>query len=291
MPQLIGLVLIVVLVMGGLILTGGKGALQALPFEMALIGGAAIGTLLLGNSPKVAREAFSGFVRSFRGSRWQRAQHRELLVLLATLMRQARQGGFVAIETDIEHPENSAVFAAAPAVTADAAVRDMICDSFRLMALDLSDPARAEAHMEQSVATHVDQRMKAVNALNTVADALPALGIVAAVLGIIKTMGSIDESPAILGMMIGSALLGTFLGVFLAYGVVGPVAARFGQIVEDEAQPLDVIRTVLSAFGSGVQPGIAVELGRTAIPADQRPDADSVERAQTSARFVHRAVA
>ena len=95
MPQLIGLVLIVVLVMGGLILTGGKGALQALPFEMALIGGAAIGTLLLGNSPKVAREAFSGFVRSFRGSRWQRAQHRELLVLLATLMRQARQGGFV----------------------------------------------------------------------------------------------------------------------------------------------------------------------------------------------------
>ncbi|CAN0478637.1 unnamed protein product [Scytosiphon promiscuus] len=167
----------------------------------------------------------------------------------------------------------------------------MICDSFRLMALDLSDPALAEAHMEQSVALHVDQRMKAVNALNTVADALPALGIVAAVLGIIKTMGSIDQSPAVLGMMIGSALLGTFLGVFLAYGVVGPVAARFGQIVEDEAQPLDVIRTVLSAFGGGVQPGIAVELGRTAIPVDQRPDAESVERAQTSARFAERAVA
>ncbi len=161
----------------------------------------------------------------------------------------------------------------------------------RLMALDLSDPARAEAHMEQSVALHVDQRMKAVRALNTVADALPALGIVAAVLGIIKTMGSIDQSPAVLGMMIGSALLGTFLGVFLAYGVVGPVAARFGQIVEDEAQPLDVIRTVLSAFGGGVQPGIAVELGRTAIPVDQRPDAESVERAQTSARFAERAVA
>ena len=120
---------------------------------------------------------------------------------------------------------------------------------------------------------------------------MPALGIVAAVLGIIKTMGSIDQSPAVLGMMIGSALLGTFLGVFLAYGVVGPVAARFGQIVEDEAQPLDVIRTVLSAFGGGVQPGIAIELGRTAIPVDQRPDAESVERAQTSARFAERAVA
>ena len=291
MPQLIGLVLVLVLVMGGLALTGGQGVMQALPFELALIGGAAVGTLLIGNSPKVAKEAFGGFVRSFQGSRWHRAQHRELLVLLATLMRRARQDGFVSIERDIENPDDSALFATAPAVQADAAVRDMICDSFRLMALDLSDPARAEAHMEQAVALHVDQRMKAVNALNTVADALPALGIVAAVLGIIKTMGSIDQSPAILGMMIGTALLGTFLGVFLAYGVVGPVAARYSQIVEDEAQPLDVVRTVLSAFGSGVQPGIAIELGRTAIPVEQRPDADSVERAQTSARFTERAVA
>ena len=291
MPQLIGLVLVVVLVMGGLVLTGGHGAMQALPFELALIGGAAVGTILIGNSPKVAKEALGGFVRSFQGSRWQRAQHRELLVLLSNLMRKVRQGGFVAIESDIEDPDASPLFALSPAVLSDPAARDMICDSFRLMALDLSDPARAEAHMEQSVALHVDQRMKAVNALNTVADALPALGIVAAVLGIIKTMGSIDQSPAVLGMMIGSALLGTFLGVFLAYGVVGPVAARFGQIVEDEAQPLDVSRTVLSAFGGGVQPGIAVELGRTAIPVDQRPDAESVERAQTSARFAERAVA
>lgn len=241
MPQLIGLVLVVVLVMGGLVLTGGHGAMQALPFELALIGGAAVGTILIGNSPKVAKEALGGFVRSFQGSRWQRAQHRELLVLLSNLMRKVRQGGFVAIESDIEDPDASPLFALSPAVLSDPAARDMICDSFRLMALDLSDPARAEAHMEQSVALHVDQRMKAVNALNTVADALPALGIVAAVLGIIKTMGSIDQSPAVLGMMIGSALLGTFLGVFLAYGVVGPVAARFGQIVEDEAQPLDVI--------------------------------------------------
>ncbi|MDX1293447.1 MAG: motility-associated protein, partial [Hyphomonas sp.] len=155
MPQLIGLVLVVVLVMGGLVLTGGRGALAALPFEITLIGGAAIGTILIGNSPKVAKEALGGFVRSFRGSRWQRAQHRELLVLLSTLMRKVRQGGFVAIEIDIEDPEASTVFAAAPTVLSDPAARDMICDSFRLMALDLSDPARAEAHMEQSVALHI----------------------------------------------------------------------------------------------------------------------------------------
>lgn len=291
MPQLIGLVLVVVLVFGGLVLTGGKGAMEALPLEIALIGGSAIGTVLIGNSPAVAKEAFGGFLRAFRGSRWQAAQHRELLVLLSTLMRKARRGGFVAVEADIENPEESALFAASPAVQADAAARDMICDAFRLMALDLSDSARAEAHMDQSVGLHLDQRMKAVGALNTLADALPALGIVAAVLGIIRTMGSIDQSPAVLGVMIGSALLGTFLGVFLAYGVVGPVAARFGQIVEEETQPLDVIRTVLSAFGAGVQPGIAIELGRTTIPAAQRPDAESVERAQTAARFSERAAA
>ena len=291
MPQLIGLVLVIVLVFGGLVLTGGRGAMEALPFEIALIGGAAIGTILIGNSPQVAKEAFGGFVRSFRGSRWKAPQHQELLVLLSALMRKVRRGGFVAIEADIESPAESALFAASPSVLADPAVRDMICDAFRLMALDLSDPARAEAHMDQSVGLHLDQRMKAVAALHTLADALPALGIVAAVLGIIRTMGSIDQSPAVLGTMIGSALLGTFLGVFLAYGVVGPIAARFGQIVEDEAQPLDVIRTVLSAFGSGVQPGIAIELGRTSIPAAHRPDADSVERAQTSARFAERAVA
>lgn len=291
MPQLIGLILVVVLVFGGLALTGGRGAMEALPFEIALIGGAAIGTVLIGNSPQVAKQAFGGFWRSFRGSRWQRAEHRELLVLLSTLMRKVRRGGFVAIEADIEDPEHSALFASAPSVKADPAACEMVCDAFRLMALDLSDPARAEAHMEQAVALHIDQRMKAVSALHTLADALPALGIVAAVLGIIRTMGSIDQSPAVLGSMIGSALLGTFLGVFLAYGVVGPVAARFGQIVEDEAQPLDVIRTVLSAFGSGVQPGIAIELGRTTIPAAQRPDADAVERSQTAVRFAERATA
>ena len=110
MPQLIGLVLVVILVMGGLVLTGGHGAMQALPFELALIGGAAVGTILIGNSPKVAKEALGGFVRSFQGSRWQRAQHRELLVLLSNLMRKVRQGGFVAIESDIEDPDASPFF-------------------------------------------------------------------------------------------------------------------------------------------------------------------------------------
>ena len=174
------------------------------------------------------------------------------------LMRKARRGGFVSIESDIEDPLNSATFAASPTLRDDDATRNLICDAFRLMALDLSDPARAEAHMGEAIRQTLDRRMKAVAALHTVADALPALGIVAAVLGIIRTMGSIDQSPAVLGAMIGSALLGTSLGVFLAYGVVGPLAARFGQVVEDEAVMLDTARNTLAAFGSGIQPATMI---------------------------------
>jgi chemotaxis protein MotA len=286
LAQLIGLVLVIVLVFGGLVLTGGRAAMHALPFELALIGGAAIGTVLIGNSLSVAREALGGFVKAFKGAMWGRDDYQELLVLLGTLMRKARQGGFVAIESDIEHPETSAAFQAAPHILADPAASGMICDAFRLMALDLSDPARAEARMDQSIAVYLDQRMKAVAALHTLADALPALGIVAAVLGIIRTMGSINQSPAVLGAMIGSALLGTFLGVFLAYGLVGPVAARFGQIVEEDARLLDVIRSVLGAYAEGLQPGIALEMGRSTIPLALQPDSSTLERALSASRFV-----
>jgi chemotaxis protein MotA len=286
LAQLFGLVLVIVLVFGGLVLTGGRATMHALPFELALIGGAAIGTVLIGNSLSVAREALGGFAKAFRGAKWRREDYQDLLVLLGTLMRKARNGGFVAVESDIEVPQDSAVFAAAPRILGDAAACSLVCDSLRLMALDLSDPARAETRMDQAIGVYLDQRMKAVAALHTLADALPALGIVAAVLGIIRTMGSIDQSPVVLGTMIGSALLGTFLGVFLAYGLVGPVAARFGQVVEEEGRFLDVARNVLSAFAEGQQPGIALELGRATIPLALQPDPDLLERAISAARFV-----
>ena len=147
--------------------------MHALPFELALIGGAAVGTVLIGNSLSVSREALGGFAKAFRGAKWGRDDYQDLLVLLGTLMRKARQGGFVAIESDIEDPETSAVFQAAPRILDDDAASGMVCDAFRLMALDLSDPARAEARMDQSIAVYLDQRMKAVGALHTLADALP----------------------------------------------------------------------------------------------------------------------
>ena len=269
-------------------MTGGRATLHALPFELVLIGGAALGTLFIGNSQSVAKEALGGFVKAFRGAKWTKSDYESALVLTSTLMRTARQGGFVAIESDIEDPFSSPAFNLAPRLLADDDTRTLICDAFRLMALDLSDPARAEARMDQAIGQILDQRMKAVGALNTLADALPALGIVAAVLGIIRTMGAIDQSPAILGAMIGSALLGTFLGVFLAYGIVGPVAARFGQIVEEDAGMLDIIRTVLGGFGEGLAPGVALEMGRSAIPLALQPDPESLGQAISKARFAAR---
>ena len=272
MLQIAGLVIVLLLVGGGLVITGGPATMEALPFELALIGGAAFGTVLIGNSPDVAREAFVGFGRAFRGARWTRADYGDLFTLLGALMRNAKRGGFVAIEADIEKPEASAIFQAAPRILADDGARTLICDAFRLMALDLSDPARADQRMEQAINAQLDRRLKAVGALNTLADALPALGIVAAVLGIIRTMGAIDQDPAILGAMIGAALLGTFLGVFLAYGLVGPIAARYGQIVEEEAGFLDTVRRVIRSYGEGLAPALALELARTAVPPRLQPE-------------------
>lgn len=272
MLQLAGLILILLLVGGGLALTGGDAAMHALPFELALIGGAAIGTVMLGNSPAVAREAFSGFARAFRGARWKKADYADLFTLMGGLMRAVKRRGFIAVEADIEAPEESALFRAAPRILEDAPARTLICDAFRLMALDLSDPQRADQRMMEAIDGNVAQRSKAVAALQTLADALPALGIVAAVLGIIRTMGAIDQDPAILGTMIGAALLGTFLGVFLAYGFVGPIAARYGQIVEEEIIFLEIIRTVIRGFGEGAAPTLAIEMARTTLPPALQPD-------------------
>ena len=284
MVQILGLVTLLILVFGALLGAGG-GVAHALPLELLLICGAAFGTLMIGNSPAVAGEAIAGFGKVVRGAKWKQADYVALLVLLHGLTRRAKQGGLIAIEDDIETPENSAAFKRAPRIYEDESLRGLICDTFRLMALDLSDPRRAEEAMDRAIDRHYEARMRAVNALHTVADALPALGIVAAVIGIIRTMSAIDQSPSVIGAMMAAALLGTFLGVFLAYGVVGPVATRFGQIVEEEEAMLQVTRTVLSAYGTGLAPLTAIELGRGDVPAGLQPGPDAVSHAMQAARF------
>lgn len=291
MAQLFGFVLVLALVTGALLMSGSQGVLKALPYELALILGAGAGTLLIGNSAATAKAAIAGFGKAVRGSKWRRSDYAEALSLLYDLTFRVSRRGVIAIESDIENPKDSALFQAAPRLNKDDTVREYICEAFRLQALDPSRKGAIDAHLERAIHAELDRRMKAVSALHTLADALPALGIVAAVLGIIRTMGAIDQSPAILGAMIATALLGTFLGVFLAYGLVGPLATRFGQVVEEETGMLDVVRAVLSAHASGLSPRAAVEIGRAMIPAEIQPRTDAIDHAIQARRFQAKAAA
>ena len=271
MFQLIGFLIVLFVVSGALIISGGPAVFTALPFELALICGAALGTVLIGNSASVAKAALLGFGRAMRGAKWDKSDYAGLLSTMHELLKRAKRGGILAIEADIEAPEDSALFANEPRLQRDPQAIGLICDSFRLIALDPTMRDQSAAYMQETVAEMVEEKQRAVTALQTLADALPALGIVAAVLGIIKTMAMIDQSTAVLGEMIAAALLGTFLGVFLAYGLVGPIANRFGQIVEEEAIYLDTIARIITAFAQDTAPRTAIEIARASLPAHLRP--------------------
>ncbi|MEO1303822.1 MAG: motility-associated protein [Pseudomonadota bacterium] len=281
MIQLIGFVIVLLIVSGALLVSGGPAVFSALPFELALIGGAAIGTVMIGNSTPVAIAAFKGAGQSLRGAKWTKADYSGLLTLMHSLTKRARRGGIVAIETDIEHPDQSKLFAAQPRLQSDPQAMALICDSFRLIALDPAMREQSATYLQDTVSEMVEERQRAVSALQTLADALPALGIVAAVLGIIKTMAMIDQSTAVLGEMIAAALLGTFLGVFLAYGLVGPMANRFSQIVEEEAVYLDTIARIITAFAQDIAPRTAIEMARASLPTHLRPSLNDLDEQLT----------
>lgn len=285
MVQLAGLVLVIVIVVGALAVSGGNAVFSALPFELALIGGAATATLLIGNSSRTAMEAIAGFAKAMRGAQWDREDHSNLLMTLHELSRRARRGGVIAIEQDIEEPQQSALFQQNKALLDDDEATEFVCDGFRLLAMDPAAGVRIRPQLEEQVASLVEERQKASQALHTLADALPALGIVAAVLGIIKTMGFIDSEPAILGEMIAAALLGTFLGVFLAYGIVGPVASRLTQIIDEEALYLDTIQCVVAGHAEGLAPRTNIELARGKLPAHLRPSLTEIDHGLSQLRF------
>lgn len=277
MIQLIGFLTVFIVIIGALAFSGSPAILEALPFELAFILLAAAGTLMIGNAPRVARSAVAGFAKAVTGAKWGRQDYCDLLGALNELMRRSRRGGAVAIEADIEEPQSAPVFMTRPRLLADETAMSMIVTSFRLMALNPGGASAVGSHLQDSLNTAAEERHKAVSALNTLADTLPALGIVAAVLGIIKTMSAIDQSPEIIGPMIAAALLGTFLGVFLAYGLVSPLAARFSQIVDEEMHYLETIRTLVAAFDRGVAPMTAVELARARLPVHLRPSVEAVD--------------
>ncbi|GAA0290726.1 flagellar motor stator protein MotA [Rhodovulum strictum] len=280
MIGIVGILIIFAMVFGGYLLAGGKLGIiiKALPFEMMMIGGAAIGAFAIANDMASVKHTLKDVGKVFKGPKWKPADYRDLLCLLFEMIRVARQNP-LELETHIEAPGESAIFGRYPRITADSAAVELICDTLRAASMNYDDPHQVEEVLEKRLEAHMHHAMHSSHALQTVADGLPALGIVAAVLGVIKTMGSIDQPPEILGKMIGGALVGTFLGVFLAYGFVGPFAARVRMVVEEDAHFYHLIREVLVANLHNHPPTICIEVGRQNTPGAMRPSFSDLEEA------------
>ncbi|MGI4877808.1 MAG: flagellar motor stator protein MotA [Janthinobacterium lividum] len=274
MVSIIGLVVLFVMVFGGFALTGGNimVVLEALPHEMLIIGGAAAGATLISTDLKGIKAIGMGFGAIVRGPRYRRADYSAAIFLTARLMKMLKVDGAIAVEPHIENPKSSAIFAEYPKFLGDPVFLHLLTDSLRLLVVStggLSALAVGDV-IDSAIETHHNAAFKPVESLVTMSDALPALGIVAAVLGVIKTMGSIDKPPSVLGAMIGSALVGTFLGVLLSYGIVGPSAARLKAVLEADAEIYQVIRRVIIASLKGQPQPLVIEAARSAIqPANQ----------------------
>ncbi len=274
-----GLLFLLLCVFGGFTVAGGSimAILEAMPMEMVVIGGAALGSFSMANSLHVMKDSAAGLKKVFAGSRYKRDDYIELLGLLFKLLRLVTTKGNMAVESHIENPETSSIFLDFPKVRANTPVVLVICDYMRMVGMDADDPHQIEDVMARELKKTLVEKMHPVHALQVMADGLPALGIVAAVLGVIKTMTHINEPPAVLGQMIGGALVGTFLGVLLAYGLVGPIASRLKQVVEEEARYFEVIRAVLVSHLHGNAPQISIETGRKMVPNEFMPTFNALE--------------
>jgi len=281
MLSLVGIAVVLVCVFGGYILAGGKIGIiaEALPFELLIIGGAAVGSFLIANGGDVLGRTAKSIGRIVSGPRWTRSDYRDLLCLLFILTKLIRSKGMLAVEAHIERPQDSALFQRYPRILADSFAVTFLCDYLRMMSLDLDDPHHVDEVMEGELERHHHDALRPAHALQAMADGLPALGIVAAVMGVIKTMASISEPPEVLGGMIGGALVGTFLGVLLSYGAVGPLAARLKQIEDEDARFYGVMRDTITAFLHGSMPQVAVEVGRKTVPARSLPSFHDIDEA------------
>ncbi len=279
MLALVGIVVVFVMVFGGYAAAGGhmEIILHALPHEMIVIGGAGIGSFLLSNDWASVKGALRDLGKVFKGSKWKPADYRDLLALLFDLVRLARNDP-VGLEDHVENPSTSTIFGRYPKIKADHEVVELICDTLRAASMNYDDPHQVEEVLDKRMQEAHAHALHGSHAWQSMADAIPAIGIVAAVLGIIKTMGSIDQPPAVLGGMIGGALVGTFLGIFLAYGFIGPMAVRIKAVVNEDNYFYHLIREVLVANLHRPPPNICIEVGRQNTPHHVRPSFSDVEQ-------------
>ncbi|MCL2474359.1 MAG: flagellar motor stator protein MotA [Alphaproteobacteria bacterium] len=284
MSFIIGSLVVAICTIGGYALMGGSLAVlgAALPMEMVVIGGTAIGGFIIANPSVVRKRAGAGFKRLFKKPRYDKSSYVELLCLLYQVFKLARTKGLLALEKHVETPYDSSLFQQFPGFLRNREAVSFLCDYLRLITLGADKPYELEALMEEELEVHHAEGEGVVAAVTTVADSLPAIGIVAAVLGVIKTMGAINEPPEILGKMIGGALVGTFLGVWSAYGFVGPISNFLRASYAAEGRYMDCIKIALVAHLHGFAPSISVEYARKAILHEIRPTFVELEEATTS---------
>jgi len=275
-----GLVFLLACVFGSFVASGGAiGPLIAsMPFELLTILGAAIGTFIMANSMHDVKHTLAVFGLILKGEQHKKTDYTELLSLLYYFTRLASQRGAMALEPHIEKPEESPAFKHFPKILKNHHTTALICDYLRMVGMNADDPHQIEDVMARELKKTLQEELHGSHAIQSMADALPALGIVAAVLGVIKTMGHINEPPAVLGEMIGGALVGTFLGVLMAYGIAAPCAARMKGIVEADSKYFEVIRAVLVAHLHGNAPQVSVETGRKMVPNQHMPSFNELEQ-------------
>jgi chemotaxis protein MotA len=275
----VGFLLILGCVFGSFLMSGGKMAviLEALPHELMAIVGAAIGAFVVGNSLATVKSAGKGILRSFKGPRWKESDYRDLLTMMFGLLATFKKGGATGIERHLDEPATSPLFMPYPRLLADHHLIEFICDYLRMMTINFEDPHQIAEAMENDLDRHHAEELMPQSALQTMADGLPAIGIVAAVLGVIKTMASIDQPVEVLGAMIGGALVGTFLGVLLAYCLVGPLATKLLSVIEDDGKPFVIAKTAILGHAHGLPTQVAIDIARRMIPSSFAPSFQQLE--------------
>ncbi len=282
----IGIAVVLISVFGGYMLNGGELIVLFQPFEFMTIFGAAVGAFVIANPKSVLSGTAQSLKYLISGSRYRKENYMELLSLLYSVFKTAKLKGMLALEVHVENPTESTLFQQFPLFAANPLAVTFTCDYLRLLTLGTENHHEVEALIDEELETHHHEHEMIAGALTTMADGLPALGIVAAVLGVIHTMGSITQPPAVLGHLIGGALVGTFLGVLLSYGFVGPMASSLRNTFEAEAKYFQCIKTGILAHMQGYAPSVAIEFARKSLLSDVRPTFYEVEEATSNVQPV-----
>lgn len=279
MFTIIGSVIVIACVIGGFLLEHGNLAVLFQPVELLIIGGAAVGGFIIASPMKVIKAVMGGIVKMFSGKGYTKADYLESLTMLGEVFYKIRKEGLVSVEGDVDNPKESVIFTKYPTFFKNHHALDLVVDTLRTVMTTKIEPNELEALIDAELESHQEELTAPSKSVATVADSLPGLGIVAAVLGIVLTMGKISEPPDVLGKSIGAALVGTFLGVLLCYGFVGPMAKNMEHSASEELQYLSVLKMAIVAFVGGAAPQVAVEFGRRVVPAVDKPTFAEVEEA------------